>query len=145
MPPNTIGCRLRNVSGDSAFSTSVDCAGRNALWTPGAVLGVFSTASFYWIRDHDGLFRNLYGALRPKGWLHAQCGGSPNLDGLRQQVWGLAQTDEFSNWLGKFREPWFFSDAEGAAARLRAAGFENVETGLEEAAFTAPSGQEFGQ
>jgi trans-aconitate 2-methyltransferase len=105
--------------------------------------GIFSTASFHWIRDHVALFRNLYGALRPNGWLHAQCGGGPNLDRLRQRVRALAQTDEFSNWLGKFREPWFFSDAEGAASRLRAAGFENVETGLEEAAFTAPSGQEF--
>jgi hypothetical protein len=58
-------------------------------------------------------------------------------------VRAVSQTKEFSNWLGDFPEPWFFSDAESAAARLRAAGFENVETGLEDAAFVAPSGQEF--
>lgn len=107
--------------------------------------GIFSTASFHWIRDHDALFRNLYEALRPNGWLHAQCGGGPNLNRLRQRVRALSQTEEFSKWLGKFPEPWFFSDADGAAARLRAAGFEDVETGLGEAAFVAPSAQEFGQ
>jgi SAM-dependent methyltransferase len=106
--------------------------------------GIFSTASFHWIHDHDGLFRNLHAALRPRGWLHAQCGGGPNLDRLRQRVRGLSQSSDFSQWLGTFREPWFFSDAEGAAARLRAAGFENVETGIEEAPFAAASGREFG-
>jgi trans-aconitate 2-methyltransferase len=105
--------------------------------------GIFSTASFHWVLDHDELFRNLYGALRPKGWLHAQCGGGPNIYRLRQRVQILSQTAEFSEWLGKFREPWFFSDAEGAASRLRAAGFENVVTGLEEAAYSAPGGREF--
>jgi SAM-dependent methyltransferase len=97
--------------------------------------GIFSTASFHWVRSHDALFRNLYEALRPAGWLHAQCGGGPNIRLLRQRVRAVSQTKEFSNWLGDFPEPWFFSDAESAAARLRAAGFENVETGLEDAAF----------
>jgi SAM-dependent methyltransferase len=105
--------------------------------------GIFSTASFHWVRDQDALFYNLYGALRPAGWLHAQCGGGRNIRLLRQRVRGVSQTKEFSNWLGDFPEPWFFSDAESAASRLRAAGFENVETGLEDAAFVAPSGQEF--
>ncbi len=107
--------------------------------------GIFSTASFHWVLDHDGLFRNLYEALRPAGWLHAQCGGGPNLASLRQRVCALSQTAEFLNWLGKFPEPWFFSDAEGAASRLRAAGFEHIETGIEQATFTVPSGQEFQQ
>ena len=107
--------------------------------------GIFSTASFHWVLDHDALFRNLYEALRPAGWLHAQCGGGLNLDRLRQRVRALSQTPEFSEWLGKFPEPWFFSDAEGAASRLRAAGFQNVETGIEEASFAVPSAQEFQQ
>ena len=107
--------------------------------------GIFSTASFHWVLDHDVLFSNLYAALRPAGWLHAQCGGGPNIARLRQRVRALSQTLEFSNWLGKFSEPWFFSDAESAASRLRIAGFENVETGLEQASFTASSAQEFQQ
>jgi hypothetical protein len=60
-------------------------------------------------------------------------------------VRALSQIAEFSNWLGKFPEPWFFSDAEGAASRLRAARFERVETGIEEASFAVTSNQEFQQ
>jgi trans-aconitate 2-methyltransferase len=105
--------------------------------------GIFSTASFHWVLDHNALFGSLYQALRPAGWLHAQCGGGPNLARLRQRVRALSQTAEFSDWLGKYPEPWFFSDAEGAAARLRAARFERVETGIEEAGFAVASNQEF--
>jgi SAM-dependent methyltransferase len=107
--------------------------------------GIFSTASFHWVLDHNALFSNLYSALRPAGWLHAQCGGGPNIARLRQRVRTLSRAPEFSNWLGKFPEPWFFSDVEGAAFRLRAAGFEKVETGLEQASIAVPSDQEFQQ
>jgi SAM-dependent methyltransferase len=105
--------------------------------------GIFSTASFHWVHDHDALFRNLFEALRPSGWLHAQCGGGPNIERLRKRVSALSQEREFSTWLGNFPEPWFFSDAQSAASRLTAAGFENVETGLERADFTPESGDEF--
>ena len=105
--------------------------------------GIFSTASFHWVLDHDVLFRNLYQSLRPGGWLHAQCGGGSNLAKLRQRVRDLSETSEFSEWLGNYREPWFFSDAESAAARLLAAGFEDVQTELEPASYRAASNQEF--
>jgi SAM-dependent methyltransferase len=107
--------------------------------------GIFSTASFHWVLDHNALFRNLFYSLKRGGWLHAQCGGGPNLKRLRERVHSLTQTAEFSPWLGHFPEPWFFSDAEGAAARLRAAGFEGIETGLESASFAVSTNQEFQQ
>jgi SAM-dependent methyltransferase len=128
------GGRVRFVAADLVALPFRDCFD-----------GVFSTASFHWVLDHNALFRNLHEALRPAGWLHAQCGGGPNLVRLRQRVRTLSQTAEFSNWLGKFPEPWFFSDAEGAASRLRAARFERVETGIEEASFNVASNQEFQQ
>ncbi len=105
--------------------------------------GIFSTASFHWVLNHDVLFRNLFAVLRPGGWLHAQCGGGTNIARLRRRVRTLSQTQEFSRWLGEFSEPWFFSDAEGAAARLRAAGFEDVQANLEVAAVTVATGEEF--
>jgi trans-aconitate 2-methyltransferase len=105
--------------------------------------GIFSTASFHWVLDHDALFRNLCAALHRGGWLHAQCGGGPNLKRLRERVRTLSRTPQFSRWLGQFPEPWFFSDAEGAASRLRAAGFHDIETGLEAASFAVPSSREF--
>ncbi len=128
------GDRLRFVAADLVALPFWDCFD-----------GIFSTASFHWVLDHDALFSNLYAVLRPAGWLHAQCGGGANLARLRQRVRAVSQTAEFSNWLEKFSEPWFFSDAESAASRLRAAGFENVETGLEEATFVASSALEFQQ
>jgi trans-aconitate 2-methyltransferase len=105
--------------------------------------GIFSTASFHWVLDHDSLFRGLYAALKPGGWLHAQCGGGSNLRELRHRVRSLSREKEFSEWLGEFREPWFFSDAESAASRMQAAGFENVESGLEQANYAAGSAGEF--
>lgn len=105
--------------------------------------GVFSTASFHWVLDHEALFRSLYEALKPAGWLHAQCGGGSNLGHLRQRVRTLSREKEFSEWLAEFREPWFFSDAESAASRLRAAGFENIEASLEQADYAAGSAGKF--
>ncbi|MFY9559099.1 MAG: methyltransferase domain-containing protein [Terriglobales bacterium] len=105
--------------------------------------GIFSTASFHWVLDHEALFHNLFAALRPGGWLQAQCGGGPNLARLRERVRTLSQTPDFSRGLSEFPEPWFFSDAEGAASRLRAAEFREIRTGLEQTSFAVPSSQEF--
>jgi trans-aconitate 2-methyltransferase len=105
--------------------------------------GIFSTASFHWVKDHRILFRNLFGALRSGGWLHAQCGGGPNLLRLRERVSELASEAKFSQWLGKFSEPWLFADPEGTAERLRDAGFRDVETGLEAAPFAVKTSEEF--
>ena len=54
--------------------------------------GIFSTASFHWVRDHDALFERLYRALRPGGWLCAQCGGTGNLDCFLGRVQVLMAT-----------------------------------------------------
>jgi trans-aconitate 2-methyltransferase len=105
--------------------------------------GIFSTASFHWVLDHDTLYRNLYASLKPGGWLHAQCGGGDNLKRLRERVRALSQSREFSPWLGNFPEPWYFSDARDAAARLDAAGFSEVATSVEQAAFSVATGEEF--
>jgi SAM-dependent methyltransferase len=85
------------------------------------------------VLDHDKLFRSLYEALRPGGWLRAQCGGGPNLERLRKRAAALAASPNYSLFLGGFAEPWTYSDAETAAERLRRAGFANVDTGLEPA------------
>lgn len=95
--------------------------------------GIFSTAAFHWIIDHDKLFRSLYRALKPGGWLIAQCGGGPNLVRLRERAKKLIATPKYARFLGDFREPWEFADAETTAARLRRAGFADVETSTEPA------------
>jgi trans-aconitate 2-methyltransferase len=95
--------------------------------------GIFSTAAFHWVLDHDRLLRSLFHALRPGGWLQAQCGGGPNLARLRQRVGELAATAKYARYFGGFREPWTFNDAETAAAIMQRAGFIEVETSLESA------------
>ncbi|HLZ41266.1 MAG TPA: methyltransferase domain-containing protein [Candidatus Sulfotelmatobacter sp.] len=95
--------------------------------------GIVSTAAFHWVLDHDRLFANLRGVLKPGGWLEAQCGGGPNLVRLRSRADALAATPEFASYFAGFHEPWLYQDAEAAAATLRRAGFAGVETSVEAA------------
>jgi trans-aconitate 2-methyltransferase len=95
--------------------------------------GIFSTAAFHWVLDHDRLFRSLFRALRPGGWLQAQCGGGPNLVRLRSRIGELAATAKYAQNFEGFGEPWTFNDAETAAAIMRRTGFIEVDTSLESA------------
>ncbi|MBV9610750.1 MAG: methyltransferase domain-containing protein [Acidobacteria bacterium] len=99
--------------------------------------GVFSTAAFHWVPDHDALFANLHAALHSGGWLEAQCGGGPNLARIRQHVGAIISCAESAAYFAGWQEPWNFADAETAAARLSGAGFAEVHTWLE------PSPQQF--
>lgn len=131
---------LREEFGDRIRFVAADLI---VLPFQGVFDGIFSTASFHWVLDHQVLFNSLFAALKPGGWLHAQCGGGPNLARLRERVRHLSRSAPFAPWLGEFQEPWFFSDDKGAAARLRAAGFENVEATLEESPVYVSSAAEF--
>ena len=90
----------------------------------GPVDGVFSTATFHWVPDHDALFANLAAVLRPGGWLVAQCGGVGNVAAVQRVAAELLD----DGWPG----PWTFATAEETAARLAAAGFVEVQTWLHE-------------
>jgi trans-aconitate 2-methyltransferase len=107
--------------------------------------GIFSTASFHWVLDQDQLFRNLYRALRPGGWLIAQCGGGPNLAKLLTRVQALVDSPAYAKYFADYAIPWEFSDAKTASERLRCAGFEEIETSLEEAPTSFPSAPEYQQ
>jgi ubiquinone/menaquinone biosynthesis C-methylase UbiE len=107
--------------------------------------GIFSTASFHWVHDHEALFGRLYRALRPGGWLCAQCGGAGNLDRFLGRVEALMATPAYSPFFHDFEFPWEFSNASTAAIRLKNAGFEAIETGLEEAPTRFSSSEGFQQ
>jgi trans-aconitate methyltransferase len=107
--------------------------------------GIFSTASFHWVLDHNRLFRNLYRALCPGGWLVAQCGGGKNIERLLFRTHALMASPAYAAYFAGYQSPWEYSDAETASARLRSAGFEQIETSLEEAPTTFPNGPEFHQ
>lgn len=101
---------------------------------------IFSNATFHWIHDHAGLFRSIVTALKPGGRLVAQCGGGPNLAVLLGRADRLMRDPRFAAYFEEWTEPTYFSDAETAARRMRAAGFEDVETSIEPAptSFDAP-------
>lgn len=95
--------------------------------------GIFSTAAFHWIPDHSRLFSSLFRALRPGGWLRAQCGGGPNLARLRERMDALTATRKYARFFVHFRNPWVYNDADTAANLLRQAGFVDVKTSLQPA------------
>jgi trans-aconitate 2-methyltransferase len=105
--------------------------------------GIVSTAAFHWVLDHDRLFCNLYGALRPGGWLQAQCGGGPNIAHLRQRMAVLSTSPLFAPYLADFPSPWLFQNSEGAADTLRRAGFVEIETSLERASTVMESRRQY--
>ena len=104
---------------------------------------VFSTATFHWVKDHPALFAGIHRALRSGGRLHAQCGGGPNLVRAHALAGRLMHAAPFAPYFTDWPGPWEFADAETTAARLRDAGFVNVETGLEEAPTTLASEEDY--
>ncbi|HYB94211.1 MAG TPA: methyltransferase domain-containing protein [Vicinamibacterales bacterium] len=97
---------------------------------------VFSTATFHWIKDHAALFSGIYRALRPQGKLHAQCGGGPNLRRAHELAETVMRDPAFAAYFVGWPGPWEFAGPEATAERLKAAGFADIETGLEEAPTT---------
>src|SRR5262249_50664466 len=74
-----------------------------------------------WVCDHGVLFRNLAAVLRPGGQLAAQCGGVGNIASVEAAVNQLGHT---------FGGDKTFATADETRARLRAAGFIEIETWL---------------
>lgn len=97
---------------------------------------VFSTATFHWIKDHPALFAGIFQALRSGGRLHAQCGGGPNLVRAHRLAERIMEAEPFAGYFTDWPGPWEFATAEVTAARLRAAGFVDIDTNLEEAPTT---------
>lgn len=107
--------------------------------------GIVSTAAFHWVLDHDRLFATLKRALKPGGWLEAQCGGGPNIARLRNRANALCETAEFAQFFAGFREPWLYQDAEGGAETLRRAGFVEVETSVEAAPTVLENAEQYNE
>lgn len=100
---------------------------------------IFSTATFHWVTNHPALFASLYEALVPGGRLHAQCGGGPNVAVLHARASLLKASSEFSTYFERWLDPWEFADAATTAARLRAAGFTDIDTSLDHAPTVLPN------
>lgn len=107
--------------------------------------GVFSTATFHWIHDHARLFAHLRKLVRPAGFLHAQCGGGPNVARLHRRATVLMKTNPFALYFSNWTEPWEFADAETTAKRLQTAGWVDIQTDLEPAPVVFDGPTEFAE
>lgn len=112
--------------GDEAFVADL-----TALELAEPVDAIVSSAVFHWIRDHELLFRRLRACLREGGRLAAQCGGAGNIDSFRRAGAAVAARDPFAEHLRELGDLWHYAGAEETAARLRAAGFDQVRCWLE--------------
>jgi trans-aconitate 2-methyltransferase len=102
----------------------------------------FSNAAFHWIKDHPRLFRGIYRALRPGGWLVAQCGAGPNIARVRQRLARLMASALYAPFFGDWTGPWEFATPEQTKLRLEQAGFVEIETSQFEAPVQLHSRQE---
>jgi len=119
------------------------CADLTALPLRAAADGVFSTAVFHWIPDHPKLFASLFAALKPGGWLEAQCGGAGNLERLRTRAQRLMRSPEFAPHFRGFEDNREYASPELTMERLRAAGFVEAEAWLEPAPAAFPTRERF--
>lgn len=101
------------------------------LELPEPVDMVFSTATLHWIPDHDALFRQLRGVLKPGGRLVAQCGGKGNVAAHTQAIAAVAADPEYAQHLTQAKGLWNFASPEGTEPRLTGAGFSDVRCWLQ--------------
>jgi trans-aconitate 2-methyltransferase len=80
----------------------------------------------------------------PGGWLVAQCGGAGNLDRLHARAEALMRSPRFARWFTAWTPPWEFADAGTTASRLEAAGFDEIDTWLEDSPVTLEDAERFG-
>ncbi len=86
---------------------------------------IVSIGKFQWIKYHERLFRNMWHALKPGGWLVFDCDGSGSIPNVNDAI-QTAEPEVFrrvdaKNWM------WEFAKASTTAARLEAAGFVDID------------------
>ena len=81
----------------------------------------------------------------PSSWIVAQCGGGPNLARIHARADEILRRPPYAACFEGWPDPWYFGDAEATARRLRAAGFSDVETGVEEEPTVLGGAREYGE
>lgn len=117
-----------------------------ATWVaPALVDAVFSTATYHWVKDHDGLFASIAASLRPGGLLVAQCGAAGNLARIRSRVAALRARPDYAPHFGGFTEPWVYATVEETRARLAGSGFSQADVSTEPAPTSFDGPAAFGE
>ena len=92
--------------------------------------GIFSNAVFHWVPDHEEMFRCLYRALVPGGWLVAQFGGVGNLERTHRRSDEVAAQPLFREHLPEIEYGPHYEDVASTRRRMEAAGFRVSQAGL---------------
>jgi trans-aconitate 2-methyltransferase len=91
---------------------------------------ILSTATFHWISDHERLFGQLHGALRPAGRMAAQCGGEGNIDVLRGKANTVLSREPYAEHFADWQPPWNYAGPQETRKRLLDAGFTSADCWL---------------
>jgi trans-aconitate 2-methyltransferase len=134
-----------SVAPDALRAVSYVQASGAALPFRGVFDAVFSAATLHWIPDHDAAFASVFEALAPGGRFVAQCGGEGNLQRLFQHAAHLMSSPAYQTHFRDWHDPWNFADPRSTAVRLERAGFEDVETSLEEAPVDLGNADAYGE
>jgi trans-aconitate 2-methyltransferase len=102
------------------------------LSLPEPVDAAFSNAVFHWVPDHPRLFERVHAAVKPGAQFEAQYGGHGNVERFTEAADEAGSEDPFADYFDGWLRPWNFTTAEQAGEWLEAAGFEQVQTWLEE-------------
>jgi trans-aconitate 2-methyltransferase len=95
--------------------------GARPLPLDGMVDAVFSNATFHWIPDHDALFANLAGVMRPGAPMSTQSGGEGNIANV------IRALEESGDEWASSRS---FAGVDETRRRLEASGFADVRVWL---------------
>ena len=140
---HNMATKAREELARAAIPVLVANASLTALPLAHAVDGVFSSAVFHWVQNHDRLFAEIFRALKPGGWVLAQCGGGPNLESTHARAKRILSHADFVPYFRNWRAPWNFATAPQTAERLRRTGFEGVEAWLHTAPTTLESAENY--
>ena len=130
----------QQLLGDRA---TVLCQDLCELALPEPVDLIFSNATFHWLPDHDALFAALHRNLKRGGRLVAQCGGAGNIESVRLAAEAVMASEPFAPSFADWSRPWTYATAEQTEQRLRRAGFDAIETWLEDKPTPMDNGREF--
>jgi trans-aconitate 2-methyltransferase len=97
---------------------------------PKPVDGIFSNAVFHWVPDHTQMFRSLFAALKPGGWMVAQFGGGGNLSRLKARVSAMRTEEPFRRYLEDFDDIAHYESVDPTTQRMKDAGFVDINAGL---------------
>lgn len=126
--PSMIARARERLGNDRAAFVVADLQQPLPLAEP--VDAVLSTATFHWVLDHDALFRNLAGVMRPGAQLAAQCGGAGNIASVEAALRSIGAGSEGRK---------HYADVDETRARLAAAGFTDVEVWIHDEPTPVPA------